>query len=174
MIATGPETPVTEITKRVAPKALAFEEATSVLPNMVYARDKYCMVLFGSEISKILQPHSSTRARSHFDKKLKTKMSSVDAVSIFAEGTFEEQVRQEQLFDLLVTNLMSQILELAGYLARGRSEEEQAAYLQPFHDTLSTPEGQKPIDEDEPRKKKIFTTVLEEVKGLGEGSERGP
>ncbi|KAK7696295.1 hypothetical protein QCA50_000949 [Cerrena zonata] len=82
-------------------------------------------------------------------------MSATDAVSVFAEGTFEEQ-----------------ILELVNYLALSLPEDQRPPYVQPFQDTLTTPEGQKPLEDDVERRKKILVTVLGEVKGLGEGSER--
>ncbi|KAL4247025.1 translation initiation factor 3 subunit M [Abortiporus biennis] len=82
-------------------------------------------------------------------------MSSTDAVSVFAEGTFEEQ-----------------ILELVTYLARPLTEEERTAYIQPFQELVSTPEGQKPLSEDVDRQRTILNKVLAEVKGLGDGSER--
>ncbi|KAL7282660.1 hypothetical protein ACG7TL_004133 [Trametes sanguinea] len=78
-----------------------------------------------------------------------------DSISIFAEGTFEEQ-----------------ILELVSYLARSVPEDGREAYIQPFQDALSTPEGQKPIDEDEERRRKVLVSVIEQVKGLGAGSEK--
>ncbi|KIY52318.1 PCI-domain-containing protein [Fistulina hepatica ATCC 64428] len=77
-----------------------------------------------------------------------------DSVSIFSEGTFEEQ-----------------ILEIINYLARTWPEETRPAYVQPFADALKTPEGQKPLDEDGPRKKQVLSTVLAEVTSLGDGSD---
>ncbi|KAI0832776.1 PCI-domain-containing protein [Trametes gibbosa] len=82
-------------------------------------------------------------------------MSAADSISIFAEGTFEEQ-----------------ILELVNYLARTISEDGREAFTQPFHDAVSTVEGQKPIDEDEDRKREVLGSVLEQVKGLGDGSAK--
>ncbi|CAL1700390.1 unnamed protein product [Somion occarium] len=82
-------------------------------------------------------------------------MSVTDAVSVFAEGTFEEQ-----------------ILELVNYLALSLPEDQRPNYVQPFQDVLTTQEGQKPIEKDEERRRKALTLVLGEVKGLGEGSER--
>ncbi|TBU32985.1 PCI-domain-containing protein [Dichomitus squalens] len=82
-------------------------------------------------------------------------MAATDSISIFAEGTFEEQ-----------------ILELVNYLARALPEEGRPAYIQPFQESLATPEGQKPLDEDEERRRQVFGTVLPEVKGLGDGSEK--
>jgi translation initiation factor 3 subunit M len=82
-------------------------------------------------------------------------MVSTDSVSVFAEGTFEEQIQ-----------------ELVNYVVRNRSEEDRAAFIKPFQDALKTAEGQKSLEEDTVRRKKIFLMVLSEVKGLGDGSEK--
>ncbi|KAJ2930574.1 hypothetical protein H1R20_g6515, partial [Candolleomyces eurysporus] len=81
--------------------------------------------------------------------------SQTDSVSIFAEGTFEEQ-----------------ILELANYVARSHPEEERAAFIAPFQDALKVEEGQKPIEEDQEKRKSVFKSVLQQVNGLGDGSEK--
>ncbi|KAF8914261.1 hypothetical protein CPB84DRAFT_1721203 [Gymnopilus junonius] len=78
-----------------------------------------------------------------------------DSVSIFAEGTFEEQIQ-----------------ELLTYIARNRSDEESATFISPFQNALKSGEGKKPIDEDEARRKLILSKLLEEVKGLGDGSDK--
>ncbi|KAI0089175.1 PCI domain-containing protein [Irpex rosettiformis] len=85
----------------------------------------------------------------------KPKMPDIDAVSIFAEGTFEEQIR-----------------ELVNYLAQGRSDEEKATFIQPFENDLTISEGQPPLEEDEERRRAVLEKVVAEVKGLGQGSER--
>ncbi|KZT71501.1 PCI-domain-containing protein [Daedalea quercina L-15889] len=82
-------------------------------------------------------------------------MAARDAVSVFAEGTFQEQIR-----------------ELVDYIARSRPEEERLVFVQPFVDLIETAEGQKPIEEDDSRRVKVFTAVLGEVKGLGDGSDK--
>jgi translation initiation factor 3 subunit M len=82
-------------------------------------------------------------------------MSSTDSVSVFAEGTFEEQIQ-----------------ELVNYVVRNKSEEDRAAFIKPFQDALKTVENQKLLEEDVDRQKKIFLMVLREVKGLGDGSEK--
>ena len=69
--------------------------------------------------------------------------------------------------------LLRQIRELVNYLAQGRSDEEKTAFVQPFEDILATPEGQKPFEEDEERRRVVLEKVVAEVKGLGQGSERG-
>ena len=58
-------------------------------------------------------------------------------------------------------------------MARALPEEGRAAYIQPFQESVSTPEGQKPIEEDEARRRKLFASVISEVKGLGDGSDKG-
>lgn len=59
------------------------------------------------------------------------------------------------------------------YLAQGRSEEDKARYLQPFEESLVVTGGQKPFEEDEERRRKVISSVLDEVKSLGEGTDRG-
>lgn len=66
-----------------------------------------------------------------------------------------------------------QIREIVDYIARPRPEEERANFVQPFADQLDTAEGQKPFEKDEPRRAKVFVTVLDEVKDLGDGSDKG-
>ncbi|ETW83622.1 hypothetical protein HETIRDRAFT_116256 [Heterobasidion irregulare TC 32-1] len=82
-------------------------------------------------------------------------MAVTDSVSVFAEGTFEEQ-----------------ILELANYIAQSKPESERASYVQFVQDSLQVGEGQTPISEDEGRRKQVFLNVFGEVKGFGEGSLR--
>ncbi|KAJ6515439.1 PCI domain-containing protein [Mycena sanguinolenta] len=78
-----------------------------------------------------------------------------DSVAIFAEGTFEEQIQ-----------------ELVNYVVRNRSEEERTAFIRPFQDALKTEPGKKPLDENEDRRRKVFSMVVVEVKTLGDGSEK--
>ncbi|KAG6910774.1 hypothetical protein DXG01_007661 [Tephrocybe rancida] len=82
-------------------------------------------------------------------------MAVTDSVSVFAEGTFEEQIQ-----------------ELVNYIVRNRSEDERAAFIRPFQDALKTPEGKKPLEEDVERKRNLFQMVAVEVKSLGDGSEK--
>lgn len=56
---------------------------------------------------------------------------------------------------------------------RSVPEEERADLRQPFDAILSTPEGGKPIEEDEERRKAALTLVVNETKRLQEGSEKG-
>ncbi|KAH9983835.1 PCI-domain-containing protein [Russula vinacea] len=82
-------------------------------------------------------------------------MSTTDAVAIFAEGTFEDQ-----------------IAELSGYIAQSRPEPERAPYVQSIQKKLTVEEGQTPLSEDIGRRREVFSVVLGDVKGLGEGTER--
>ncbi|KAF7352413.1 Eukaryotic translation initiation factor 3 subunit M [Mycena venus] len=82
-------------------------------------------------------------------------MTAADSVAIFAEGTFEEQIQ-----------------ELVNYIVRNRSEEERSAFIRPFQDVLKTEPGKKPLEEDDNRRRKIFSMVVVEVKTLGDGSEK--
>ncbi|KAK1223316.1 hypothetical protein PQX77_013793 [Marasmius sp. AFHP31] len=82
-------------------------------------------------------------------------MAVADSVSVFAEGTFEEQIQ-----------------ELVNYIVRNRPEEDRATFIRPFQDALKTEGGQKRIDEDEDRRRKIISMVISEVKGVGDGNER--
>ncbi|KAL6309844.1 PCI-domain-containing protein [Sparassis latifolia] len=82
-------------------------------------------------------------------------MPATDSVSVFTEGTFSEQIR-----------------ELVVYLARGHPEEERASYIQPFQDVLTVADNEKPIEEDEDRRRKVLTMVVSEVKGLGDGTDK--
>ena len=59
------------------------------------------------------------------------------------------------------------------YIVRNQSEEERAAFIRPFQDALKTREGQASLEDDEERRKKIFAMALVEVKGFGDGSEKG-
>ncbi|KAF7302070.1 Eukaryotic translation initiation factor 3 subunit M [Mycena indigotica] len=90
-----------------------------------------------------------------------------DSIAIFGEGTFEEQACSiNDLWDLTYT---VQIQELVNYLVRNKQEEERVIFIRPFQDALK---GAKPLDEDEERRRKVFSMVLAETKSLGEGSEK--
>ncbi|KAH7909742.1 hypothetical protein BJ138DRAFT_1173548 [Hygrophoropsis aurantiaca] len=80
-------------------------------------------------------------------------MSVTDSVSVFAEGTFEEQVH-----------------ELVDYIARSRSDDERTAITHSFQEILKAGDGEKSIEEDQDRQRRALTLVLQETKGLGEGS----
>lgn len=66
-----------------------------------------------------------------------------------------------------------QILELSTYLVRNRPEEERASFTSPLRDAFRSEEGNKSIEADEARRKLIFSKVFDEVKGLGDGNEKG-
>jgi translation initiation factor 3 subunit M len=66
-----------------------------------------------------------------------------------------------------------QIQELVNYIARGQSEEQRASFIRPFQDALKTEESSKPLEEDQGRRQAIFLMVLAQVKGVGDGSDKG-
>ena len=68
---------------------------------------------------------------------------------------------------------ISQITELAGYIAQSRPEPERAPYVQSFEKKLAVEGGQTPLSEDIERRREVFSAVFEDVKGLGDGTERG-
>ncbi|GJJ07235.1 hypothetical protein Clacol_001435 [Clathrus columnatus] len=78
-----------------------------------------------------------------------------DSLSIFGEGTFEEQIQ-----------------ELVKYLARPESEEGRSKLIQPFQEALASSENQVPVADIEPRRKEIVKLLVSEIKGLGDGNER--
>ena len=59
------------------------------------------------------------------------------------------------------------------YIVRNQSDDERAAFIRPFQDVLKIGEGQQPLEQDEERQKKIFAMVITEVKGFGDGNEKG-
>lgn len=59
------------------------------------------------------------------------------------------------------------------YVVRNQSEEDRAAFIKPFQDALKTPQGGKPLEENVERRREIFSMILTQVKGYGEGSEKG-
>ena len=62
------------------------------------------------------------------------------------------------------------IIELAEYISRSLPEADRAAYVQAAQERVG---GETPLEQDETRKKDVVGWVVGEVKGLGEGSERG-
>jgi translation initiation factor 3 subunit M len=62
---------------------------------------------------------------------------------------------------------------LVKYLARAQSEETRATFIRPFQEILSTSEGDTPLSEDEEKRKKVIKLLVAEIKGLGDGSDRG-
>ncbi|KAF8307631.1 hypothetical protein DL93DRAFT_2087891 [Clavulina sp. PMI_390] len=77
------------------------------------------------------------------------------SISLFGEGTFEEQIR-----------------ELVDFLARGLADDARIAFIKPFSEGLVTESHIKGFDESPERRKKVISLLLPEVKGLGQGSER--
>jgi len=59
------------------------------------------------------------------------------------------------------------------YIVRNQSDDERAAFIRPFQDALKVAEGQKPLEKDEKRREKIFSMAITEVKGFGDGNEKG-
>jgi translation initiation factor 3 subunit M len=59
------------------------------------------------------------------------------------------------------------------YLARSRSEEEQTTFIAPFQEALAVKEGEKPVEEDETKKRTVVGNVLDAITAVGEGSPRG-
>ncbi|KAG2108659.1 uncharacterized protein F5147DRAFT_612440 [Suillus discolor] len=82
-------------------------------------------------------------------------MPTADSVSVFAEGTFEEQIQ-----------------ELVDYATRSSPGDERATASQSFRDIIKPAEGAKPIEEDQERKRNALTFVLDQTKSLGDGSEQ--
>ncbi|KIJ37443.1 hypothetical protein M422DRAFT_178100 [Sphaerobolus stellatus SS14] len=78
-----------------------------------------------------------------------------DSLSIFGEGSFEEQIQ-----------------ELVKYLARGEVDESRATFIRPFQEALTPVEGQTPISEDEEKKKAVIKLLVKDITGLGDGSDR--
>ncbi|KAF9236231.1 hypothetical protein BU15DRAFT_77205 [Melanogaster broomeanus] len=69
------------------------------------------------------------------------------------------------------TDPVSQIQELLQYTARSNPEDELNALLQSFRDIVTTEEGARPIEEDEDRQRRAFELVLNNTRGVGEGSD---
>ena len=66
-----------------------------------------------------------------------------------------------------------QIAELAGYISLSRPEPERQPYVQSIRQKLVVEEGQTPRSEDVARRREVFSVVFGDVKGLGEGTDRG-
>ena len=58
-------------------------------------------------------------------------------------------------------------------MSKPRVDEERTAFIRPFAEALATPESEKPFAESPQRRRKVVEQVLVEVKGFGEGTERG-
>ncbi|KAH8830307.1 PCI-domain-containing protein [Flagelloscypha sp. PMI_526] len=72
------------------------------------------------------------------------------SVSIFAEGTFEEQVQ-----------------DLVNYIVRNKAEEERSAAIQPFQESLRAE-----YSDEQEKKRKVIKQILDKVSGFGEGNEK--
>ncbi|KAI9574292.1 hypothetical protein HD554DRAFT_2046049 [Boletus coccyginus] len=79
-------------------------------------------------------------------------MSPPDSVSVFAEGTFEEQLQ-----------------ELLQYTARGIPDEERTALLQSLQGILKT-DSNASLDQD--RRRTALGLVLKNTKGVGQGTDQ--
>jgi len=62
---------------------------------------------------------------------------------------------------------------LTNYLARGRNDEDRTAFIRPFVDELMPKENQKPLEEDDERRRAVLDMVVQRVNGLGEGTDKG-
>ncbi len=67
---------------------------------------------------------------------------------------------------------MAQVQELVGYIVRNTPDDERAAFIRPFQDAFKAA-SKTPIAEDVEKRQKIIGMVMKEIKGLGEGSEKG-
>jgi translation initiation factor 3 subunit M len=79
-------------------------------------------------------------------------MSPSESISVFAEGTFEEQLK-----------------ELLVYTTRGIPDEERNSLLQSLQDAVKTDNAS--LDED--RRRTAFELVLKNVKSVGQGTDQG-
>ncbi|KAF8559437.1 hypothetical protein OG21DRAFT_1431600 [Imleria badia] len=75
----------------------------------------------------------------------------MDSISVFAEGTFEEQLQ-----------------ELLEYTARGIPDEERTALVQNLQDGVKTDNAS--LDQD--KRRTAFELVLKNIKGVGRGSDK--
>jgi translation initiation factor 3 subunit M len=80
---------------------------------------------------------------------------------------------QQSIIRHLAQLMLEKVQELVKYLARPESDEGRATFIRPFQDALITPEGEATLGEDEEKRRKVLKLVLAEIKGLGEGSDRG-
>ena len=65
------------------------------------------------------------------------------------------------------------VQELVDYVVRGRSDEERQAVIRSFAEAIKADESKKPFGEDYDRRRHVFTQLLSEVKGLGDGTDKG-
>lgn len=76
----------------------------------------------------------------------------MDSISVFAEGTFEEQLQ-----------------ELLEYATRGIPDEERTALAQTLKDTVKTDNASP----DQDRRRTAFELVLKNIKSVGQGTDHG-
>ncbi|KAI6024521.1 hypothetical protein EDC04DRAFT_2724058 [Pisolithus marmoratus] len=78
-----------------------------------------------------------------------------DSVSVFAEGTFEEQIQ-----------------ELVEYTVRGRPDDERASVLQTLKNIVGVEGEEKPAEIDIDHRRSALQLVLDNTKGVGQGTEQ--
>ena len=95
-----------------------------------------------------------------------------DSVSIFAEGSIEEQV-----CSIARTTSQSwclpQLQELVEYLFRSQPEGARDAFKHSFAELVTTNDAQKPLAEDVARCRKAILRIVSEIHGLGDGTNKG-
>ncbi|KAL4076335.1 hypothetical protein V8B97DRAFT_2028101 [Scleroderma yunnanense] len=82
-------------------------------------------------------------------------MFATDSVSVFTEGTFEEQIH-----------------ELLEYTTRGRAEDERTSMLQSLKDIVGTEGEEQSVEIDLERRRAALELVLSNTKGVGQGTEQ--
>lgn len=97
-------------------------------------------------------------------------MFSTDSVSVFAEGTFEEQVYKAYPTLFKYTHLFSQTQELVEYATRSLPEDERASSLQSFKDIVKD-KGEEDISLE--KKREVLEFVLANTTSIGEGTQQG-
>ena len=96
-------------------------------------------------------------------------MATTDSVSVFAEGTLKDQVRLMFFVQRAVIAYVFQIRELVDYLSRGLSEDNRQ---KSFGQILELLNAESPTISKE-NQARVISLLVPEVKGLGEGSEKG-
>lgn len=64
-------------------------------------------------------------------------------------------------------------MELAEYVARSKPEADQAAFKQSTADTIKSVQGEEAGEPDTNGKKKVISQLVDNLDGIGEGSDRG-
>jgi hypothetical protein len=97
-------------------------------------------------------------------------MATTDSVSVFAEGTLKDQVCSPMSFvQRAIIAYVFQIRELVDYLSRGLSEDNRQKSFGPILELVNT----EPPTISKENQVKVLSLLVPEVKGLGEGSEKG-